>query len=54
MPPAAGKAVELVHEAWSTPGFTLPALVELPVHSYPDVSLLVEAVELRRSSKPVL
>lgn len=41
MPPAAGKAVELVHEAWSKPDFTPPALVQLPVHSYPELSLLV-------------
>lgn len=40
MPPAAGKAVELVHQTWTTPNFTPPAFVELPVHSYPDLSQL--------------
>lgn len=40
MPPAAGKAVELVHDAWQTPDRPPPALVELPVHSYPELSVL--------------
>ncbi len=40
MPPAAGKAVELVHEAWIKPDFVPPALVQLPVHSYPEISAL--------------
>jgi ribose transport system substrate-binding protein len=40
MPPAAGKAVELVHETWTKPNFAPPALVELPVHSYPELSQL--------------
>ena len=40
MPPAAGKAVELVHETWTNPKFAPPALVELPVHSYPELSQL--------------
>lgn len=40
MPPAAGKAVELVHEAWSSSGIVTPAILQLPVHSYPDLDLL--------------
>jgi ribose transport system substrate-binding protein len=40
MPPAAGKAVELVHETWTKPSFAPPALVELPVHSFPELSQL--------------
>jgi ABC-type sugar transport system substrate-binding protein len=42
MPPAAGKAVELVHDAWTTPGVALPPIVELPVHSFPELSILVQ------------
>ena len=41
-PPAAGKAVELIHEAWNTPDFVPPALVQLPVHSYPEIAQLVQ------------
>jgi ABC-type sugar transport system substrate-binding protein len=40
MPPAAGQAVQLVHEAWTKPGFSPPAIVRLPVRSYPDLSLV--------------
>jgi ABC-type sugar transport system substrate-binding protein len=40
MPPAAGHAVQLVHEAWTTPGFAPPPIVRLPVRSYPDLALV--------------
>lgn len=40
MPPAAGKAVELIHEAWTTPGFVPAPIRQLPVHSYPDLTAL--------------
>jgi ribose transport system substrate-binding protein len=42
MPPAAGKAVELVHQAWTTADFVPPAIVQLPVHSYPELSVLTQ------------
>jgi len=40
MPPAAGQAVQLIHEAWTTPGFSPPPIVRLPVRSYPDLPLV--------------
>jgi ABC-type sugar transport system substrate-binding protein len=40
MPPAAGQAVQLIHEAWTTPGFSPPPIVRLPVRSYPDLALV--------------
>jgi ABC-type sugar transport system substrate-binding protein len=40
MPPAAGQAVQLIHEAWTTPGFSPPPIFRLPVRSYPDLSLV--------------
>jgi ABC-type sugar transport system substrate-binding protein len=40
MPPAAGHAVQLIHEAWTTPGYAPPPIVRLPVRSYPDLSLV--------------
>jgi len=40
MPPAAGQAVQLIHEAWTTPGFLPPPIVQLPVRSYPDLALV--------------
>jgi ABC-type sugar transport system substrate-binding protein len=40
MPPAAGQAVQLIHEAWTTPGFTPPPIVRLPVRSYPDLAVV--------------
>jgi ABC-type sugar transport system substrate-binding protein len=42
MPPAAGKAVELIHEAWTTPGFVPPPIRQLPVRSYPELSALAQ------------
>jgi ABC-type sugar transport system substrate-binding protein len=42
MPPAAGTAVALVHEAWTTPDFAPPALVQLLVHSYPELAQLAQ------------
>jgi ABC-type sugar transport system substrate-binding protein len=46
MPPAAGQAVQLVHEAWTSPGYSLPPIVRLPVRSYPDLSLVSLRVRL--------
>jgi len=40
MPPAAGQAVQLIHEAWTKPGFVPPPIVRLPVRSYPDLSIV--------------
>jgi len=40
MPPAAGQAVQLIHEAWTKPGFSPPPIVRLPVRSYPDLSIV--------------
>jgi len=40
MPPAAGQAVQLIHEAWTTAGFSPPPLVQLPVRSYPELALV--------------
>ncbi len=40
MPPAAGQAVQMIHEAWTTPGFSPPPIVQLPVRSYPDLALV--------------
>ena len=40
MPPAAGEAVNLIHQAWSTPGFVPPPIVRLPVRSYPELALV--------------
>ena len=40
MPPAAGQAVQLIHEAWTSPGFSPPPIVRLPVRSYPDLALV--------------
>jgi len=37
MPPVAGQAIELIHNVWNTPGFTLPPVVCLPVRSYPEI-----------------
>jgi ABC-type sugar transport system substrate-binding protein len=39
MPPAAGHAVQVIHEAWTT-GHAAPAIVRLPVRSYPDLPLV--------------
>jgi ribose transport system substrate-binding protein len=43
MPPAAGRAIEVVHEAWAS-GLIAPPIVQLPVHSYPDLALLAARV----------
>jgi ABC-type sugar transport system substrate-binding protein len=40
MPPAAGHAIELVHQTWSTPGFSPPVLVRQPVRSYPELAVV--------------
>src|SRR5258706_7734955 len=40
MPPAAGHALQLIHEAWTTPGYSPPPIVRLPVRSYPDLPLV--------------
>jgi ABC-type sugar transport system substrate-binding protein len=40
MPPAAGHAIELVHQTWTTPGFSPPILVRQPVRSYPELALV--------------
>jgi ribose transport system substrate-binding protein len=40
MPPAAGQAVQLIHEAWTTEGFSPPPITRLPVRSYPDLALV--------------
>jgi ribose transport system substrate-binding protein len=40
MPPAAGQAIQLIHEAWTKPGFSAPPITRLPVRSYPDLSLV--------------
>jgi ABC-type sugar transport system substrate-binding protein len=40
MPPATGQAVQLIHQTWTTPGFSPPAIVLLPVRSYPDLALV--------------
>jgi ribose transport system substrate-binding protein len=40
MPAAAGEAVQLIHQAWTTPDFVSPAIVRLPVRSYPDLALV--------------
>ncbi len=48
MPPAAGHAVQLIHEAWTHPGFSPPPILRLPVRSYPDLGI----VALRASSGP--
>ncbi len=40
MPPAAGQAVQLIHEAWTKPGFSPPPIVRLPVRSYPDLAIV--------------
>jgi hypothetical protein len=40
MPPAAGQAVQLIHETWTTPGFTPPPITKLAVRSYPDLPLV--------------
>jgi ABC-type sugar transport system substrate-binding protein len=38
MPPVAGQAVELIHQAWTSPGFSPPSIVRLPVRSYPEIA----------------
>src|SRR5260370_15325732 len=40
MPPAAGRAIQLIHEGWTTPGCSPPPIVRLPVRSYPDLPLV--------------
>jgi ABC-type sugar transport system substrate-binding protein len=40
MPPAAGHAIELVHQTWTTPGFSPPILVRQPVRSYPELAVV--------------
>jgi len=40
MPPAAGQAIELIHQAWTKAGFSPPAIVRLPIRSYPDLALV--------------
>ncbi len=40
MPPAAGHAIELVHQTWSTPGFSPPVLVRQSVRSYPELAVV--------------
>lgn len=40
MPPAAGRAIQLIHEGWTTPGFSPPPIVRLPVRSYPELPLV--------------
>ncbi len=40
MPPAAGQAIQLIHEGWTTPGFSPPPIVRLPVRSYPELPLV--------------
>jgi ABC-type sugar transport system substrate-binding protein len=40
MPPATGQVVQLIHEAWTTPGFAPPAITRLPVRSYPELGLV--------------
>jgi ABC-type sugar transport system substrate-binding protein len=40
MPPAAGHAIELVYQTWSTPGFSPPILVRQPVRSYPELAVV--------------
>jgi len=37
MPPVAGQAIELIYGAWHKPDFSLPAVVRLPVRSYPEI-----------------
>jgi len=37
MPAVAGRAIELIHESWTTPGFSPPALEQLSVRSYPGL-----------------
>jgi len=36
-PVVAGRAIELIHESWTTLGFSPPALEQLPVRSYPGL-----------------
>jgi hypothetical protein len=38
MPPAAGHAIELVHQTWTTIGFSPPVLVRQSVRSYPELA----------------
>jgi ABC-type sugar transport system substrate-binding protein len=40
MPPAAGQAVQLIHESWTAPGYSAPPITRLPVRSYPDLPLV--------------
>jgi ABC-type sugar transport system substrate-binding protein len=40
MPPAAGHAIELVHQTWTTPGFSPPILVRQAVRSYPEIAVV--------------
>ncbi len=40
IPPAAGQAVQLIHEAWTKPGFSPPPIVKLPVRSYLELALV--------------
>jgi len=40
MPPADGHAIELVHQTWSTPGFSPPVLVRQSVRSYPELAVV--------------
>jgi ABC-type sugar transport system substrate-binding protein len=37
IPPVAGRAVELVHAAWTAPDFAWPLVVKVPVRSYPEI-----------------
>ena len=46
MPPVAGRAIELIHQAWTTAGFVPPAVVLAPVRSYPDITRLSVRVPL--------
>ncbi len=40
MPPVSGRAIELIHEAWSTIGYAAPPVVRLAVRSYPEMSTI--------------
>jgi ABC-type sugar transport system substrate-binding protein len=40
MPPAAGYAIELVHQTWTTLGFSPPVFVRQAVRSYPELAVV--------------